>query len=232
MTRVLGQSAAQLNAAADANRCFVIVGATIWRAVGAAERQAVRPRNPMRQIVFVLLATILGCGVNDAPREKAAAPRAARSARNAEHLLAWENVPPEVRDIRNFTVTVKNSSSRPIYLSRVYPFGFPQLVRFDEERKLWEEGNIPIGCGTVSDPTEPITIPPGARVKLAVLWSSSIDDNSTSPMFVPEQTPTATQPLVGRYRLRLRYALEPWTVSHQPQHIRITESPTFLVTAV
>ena len=181
----------------------------------------------MRQLLILSVCVLLCCGVSDTPRSKR---RAASPAAREEAPLTWENLPSEVSDLRKMAVTVQNRSSHPVYLSRVWPFGFPQLMRFDEDRKLWEEGNIPIGCGTVRDPNKPIMIPPGARIRLGIIWSSSIDDRSIPPMFVPEETPTATQPLAGQYRLRLRYALEPWTASAQPKQIRTVESPTFRVT--
>src|SRR6266508_6281889 len=135
--------------------------------------------------------------------------------------MTWSHVEPEYRSFDAIKPVLTNSSSEPIYLSRTWPLAVPSLERFDEETKTWIAGAIGVRCGTVAHAHDPFVLRPGMRFAPGVNYGPAIDGRE----FHPDAYPDATYPAEGRYRLVLRYAREPWTISKMPKQVFTTRSP-------
>jgi hypothetical protein len=142
--------------------------------------------------------------------------------------LEWGNVASTYRAFVDLKPTLVNGSKVPIYLSRLYPNGYAQLERFNEQTGEWEMGRWGITCASVVNPTVPIEIKPNSRREIYVYWQPSVDDRRQPTHFVVYGT-RATRSLEGRYRFALWYALEPWTLIHHPSARYRTVSPEFLL---
>jgi hypothetical protein len=145
-------------------------------------------------------------------------------AATSSDTMTWSHVKPEYRSFDAIKPVLTNTSSEPTYLSRVWPLAAPSLERFDEETKTWIAGEIGVLCGTVAHGHEPFVLRPGVRFALGVNYVAI-----SGREFRPDAYPDATYPAEGRYRLVLRYAREPWTISKTPKQVFTTRSPEFRV---
>lgn len=142
--------------------------------------------------------------------------------------VAWKDMRPRYESFDQIKPTLVNESGRSIYLGRLWPDSFAQLLRFDESSGKWEAGAWGIRCGVVDKPTLPIEIKTDETVPIEVYWQRSMDDSDHPKFFVLTDDETK-RPLNGKYKLLLRYALTPWTLIHHPKQIYSTESPEFTV---
>lgn len=152
----------------------------------------------------------------------------AQQDRKVVHDLDWTNIRPQYKAFADINPILVNRELKSIYLSRIYPNGYAQLQRFDETSGKWELGEWSISCGTVAEATVPIEIKSGESRAIEVYWKVSMDDWDNPRFFVLRDHETKRPPN-GRYKLILRYALEPWTVIHHPKRTYIVESEEFRI---
>lgn len=142
--------------------------------------------------------------------------------------LVWTDVQIEYASFDEIKPTLVNKETYSIFLSRVWPFGSAQLVRYNEATASWEPGHFPSGCGTVVNAKIPIELKPGERKPIHVFWQSSTDDWD-HPQFFQLQEYRERRPIKGKYRFILRYSLTPWTVFQFPKQVLVAESEEFQV---
>lgn len=153
----------------------------------------------------------------------------AQETAQSPETLSWKNAASQYRSLQAIKPSVENVRNSPVFLSRIWPDGSAQLQRLNDETNEWEFGAWGIRCGTVRRPFTPIEIPAHGERKIDVFWQRSTDDWNSPRHFVVFQS-TEKRPLKGKYRLVLRYALEPWTVGHYPSAVYSISSSEFTVT--
>ena len=152
----------------------------------------------------------------------------AQDSHQTEAALTWKHVSATYRNLDEIKPTVVNEGKRSIYLSRIWPDGSAQLQRFNEESGKWEFGHWGIRCGTVAQPGVPIEIQSRAERDIHVHWQASTDDWDNPKHFVVQGS-TEQRSLQGKYRLILRYSLQPWTLFQHPDAIYTALSSEFVV---
>jgi hypothetical protein len=129
--------------------------------------------------------------------------------------IFWKNVEAKYKKFDEIKPILVNRSDKSIYLYKIYPHWNAHLQRFNEDSQEWEIGAKGISCGTVGNPLEPIEIKPNEERQVELAWRLSTD-NFKKPKFFRLQDYRTLRPLVGRYRLYLLYAFEPWTLVNRP----------------
>jgi len=142
--------------------------------------------------------------------------------------LTWTNIGAVYKTFDAIKPVLVNNKSQSLYLSRIYPNGYARLKRFNESSGEWELGEWSIACGTVADAIVPIEIKPQESHAIEVYWRVSMDDWNNPEFFVLSDHETKRR-LNGRYKLLLRYALQPWTVIHHPKKTYVAESAEFRI---
>jgi len=142
--------------------------------------------------------------------------------------LKWKNVSSHYIGFSQIKPALLNEGEESIFLSRIWPHGYAQLMRFNDKTKSWELGNWGIGCGTVNNATVPIEIKSKTEQAVYVYWQLSADDWDNPKHFMVEGS-LERRPIRGKYKFFLRYALKPWTLAHRPGPIYTIESPEFYV---
>ncbi len=127
----------------------------------------------------------------------------------------WKNVQEKYKKFDEIKPILVNQSDKSIFLYKLHPYWNAHLQRFNEETKAWEAGGKGIGCGTMQNPLEPIEIKSGEEREIEVAWELSTD-NIKKPKFFELQDHETLRPLIGKYRLMLPYAFEPWTLKNNP----------------
>ncbi len=151
-------------------------------------------------------------------------PLCAEEQKEPNSKIEWVNMKASYSNFQSIRPQIINSGTRPVFLSRIYPHGSAQLVRFNEATNSWEQGRWSFGCGTVENPTTPILVAPSKTSEIHVYWQLSTDDWNHPRAF---QYRGELRPLKGRYKLYLRYSRRPWVLFKNPGPIYFTESPEF-----
>lgn len=142
--------------------------------------------------------------------------------------LRWENVSSGYHRFEDIKPKLVNNGDVSIFLSRLWPDGFAQLERFNQDTGDWETGEWGIRCGTVAQPTVPIEIKPHSQQGIQVYWQLSTDKWEKPKHFVLYHS-LEKRALEGKYRFVLRYAEQPWTLVHHPSTIYSFRSPEFVL---
>lgn len=137
------------------------------------------------------------------------------SAQTDTSKIFWKNVETKYKKFSEIIPILVNQSDKSIYLYKVYPYWNAHLQRFNEETQKWEAGGRGISCATVEKPFEPIEIKPNEERKIELAWKLSTD-NFENPKFFELQDRETLRPLIGKYRLFINYAFEPWTLKDKP----------------
>ncbi|MBX7175064.1 MAG: hypothetical protein K1X72_29065 [Pyrinomonadaceae bacterium] len=137
------------------------------------------------------------------------------SGQDEKPKIFWKNVSPRYKKFSEINPILVNQSDKSIYLYKLHPYWNAHLQRFNEEIKQWETGGKGIGCGTIANPLEPIEIKPSEERQIELAWELSTD-NFEKPKFFELQDRETLRPLIGKYRLYLSYAFEPWTLKDTP----------------
>lgn len=130
--------------------------------------------------------------------------------------IYWKNVNPRYKKFNEIKPILVNGSDKSIYLHKIYPYYNAHLQRLNEETQKWEAGAKGIGCATVEKPFEPIEIKPNEERPVELAWELSTD-NFEKPKFFELQDHETLRPLVGKYKIYLAYALDPWTLMNKPK---------------
>lgn len=130
----------------------------------------------------------------------------------------WKNVEAKYKKFSEINPILVNQSDKSIYLYKLHPYWNAHLQRFNDETKEWEVGGKGIGCGVVDKPLEPIEIKPNEEQEVELAWRLSTD-NFKKPKFFELQDRDTLRPLVGKYKLYLQYAFEPWTLVNKPKRV-------------
>jgi hypothetical protein len=130
----------------------------------------------------------------------------------------WKNVEVKYKKLSEIKPILVNQSDKSIYLYKLHPYWNAHLQRFNDETKEWEVGGKGIGCGTVEKPLEPIEIKPNEEREVELAWRLSTD-NFKKPKFFELQDRDTLRSLVGKYKLYLHYAFEPWTLVNRPKQV-------------
>lgn len=138
------------------------------------------------------------------------------SAQTDSSKVFWKNVEAGYKKFSEIKPILVNQSDKSIFLYKIYPYWNAHLQRFNEETQKWEVGGKGIGCATVEKPLEPIEIKPNEERQIELAWELSTDDFE-KPKFFELQDHETLRPLIGKYRLYLPYALEPWTLANRPK---------------
>ena len=142
--------------------------------------------------------------------------------------LQWANMSSGYHRFEDIKPTLVNNGGVSIFLSRLWPDGYAQLERFNQDTGDWEAGDWGIRCGTVDQPTVPIEIEPHSEQEIQVYWQLSTDKWEKPKHFVLSHS-LEQRPLEGKYRFVLRYAEQPWTLVHHPSAIYSFRSPEFVL---
>ncbi|MGI8642201.1 MAG: hypothetical protein ACR2MG_19905 [Pyrinomonadaceae bacterium] len=137
------------------------------------------------------------------------------SAQDKMPKIFWKNVEAKYENFREINPILVNQSNKAIYLPKLAPLWDAHLQRFNNETQKWEEGASGMICATVIDPDTPIKIDPKKEWETALYWQISTDDYSEPKVFKTEYQDS--RPLIGKYRLYIQYAFEPWTGSKRPK---------------
>jgi hypothetical protein len=165
----------------------------------AVRERGLRLVREMR-LALASIVVLLSCA--------AAMPQAAKPS------LQFRNVGGPYRSFAEIEPVLINDSDFSVFLWKVYPYYEAHLSRFNEGTETWEPGAQGIACGTVEKPDEPIEIKAGEERRVRLAWELSTDDLKRPSAFeLPDGT---LRPLVGKYRLGIRYALEPWILGKNP----------------
>jgi hypothetical protein len=130
--------------------------------------------------------------------------------------IYWKNIGLSYKTFTEIRPVLANHSDRSIYLYKIYPYWNAHLQRFNEETNKWETGGKGIGCATVANPLEPIEIKPNEERPVELAWELSTD-SLKKPKFFALDDHSTLRPLIGKYRLYLSYAFEPWTIASKPK---------------
>ena len=169
----------------------------------------------MKRVTALMLLSLASSFAQDSPDSPAS--------------LRWRDISLEYKNFSEIRAVLVNDGTQSVFLSRIYPHGYAQLDRLNENTGEWEEGAWGISCGTVADATIPIEVPPQTERDIKVYWQLSTDDWDKPKHFVTLSS-HENRPLAGRYKFTLRYSLEPWTIAHEPRVIHKITSSEFLVT--
>jgi len=139
--------------------------------------------------------------------------------------LAIEGLRQTYANVNEIRITLRNSSPFPVNLDTFQP-DILLVERQVNGGLAWVQGSAwhcaNAGAGT------PRTIAPGSTLEVPLLSSWSFRPERTPEYFEPESGGKA--PLQGRYRVSVRYSLEPWSdISHVPHHVKTVVSNTFEV---
>ena len=137
------------------------------------------------------------------------------SAQDEKPKVFWKNIQEKYKKFDEIKPILVNQSDKSIFLYKLYPNWYAHLQRFNEEIKVWEVGGRGIGCATMANPLKPIEIKPGEEREVEVAWELSTDDLK-KPKFFELQDHSTLRPLIGKYRIILPYAFEPWTLRNNP----------------
>jgi hypothetical protein len=143
-------------------------------------------------------------------------------------ILEWQDVSTRYRGFDEIKPVLVNRGKQSVFLSRIWPHGSGQLERLNESTGNWEAGDWRGGCGSVSKPTIPIEVKPGAERLIRVYWQLSTDDWDKPKHFVVGGS-REERSIEGKYRFELRYSLTPWTLVHHPVTIYTILSPEFFL---
>jgi hypothetical protein len=138
------------------------------------------------------------------------------NAQNETPKIFWKNVGSSYRSFAEIKPILANHSDRSIYLYKIYPYWNAHLQRFNDEIGKWEAGGRGIGCATVANALEPIEIKPNEEREIELAWELSTD-SFKKPKFFALDDHSTLRPLVGKYRIYLSYAFEPWTIATKPR---------------
>lgn len=137
------------------------------------------------------------------------------SAQSDSSKIFFKNVGKKYKKFSEIKPVLVNQSDKSVYLYKIYPYWNAHLQRFNEETQKWETGGKGIGCGTIANPLEPIEIKPNEEREVELAWELSTD-NFEKPKFFELQDRETLRPLIGKYKLYLSYAFEPWTLKDTP----------------
>lgn len=145
----------------------------------------------------------------------------------ASGQLSWSNIDSVYNNFDSVQPHIINDSDKPVYFIRTRPFLGASVLRLNEKTREWETGSSLACCATVSNPDDVLDLGPneGTRVNPDQAY---IVTGPNRLMFMLQDSLTL-RPLAGRYKLRLLFALEPWTVVHTPGEVYSTDSPEFIV---
>jgi len=117
-------------------------------------------------------------------------------------------------DDPNATVTLVNDAPQAIYLPWTFPGPVAVFERRWEATGEWELGKGPIQCGTVENPNEPRVVGPHSRIAVPVAWDAFWTDERGERVFRTNMGDRLNR--LGRYRVGVSYALEPWIIGSLP----------------
>jgi hypothetical protein len=140
--------------------------------------------------------------------------------------FVWKNLAAEYRNFDEIKPRILNKNGQSIFLSRLYPLYQVHLERFNEAAEIWEPGAMGIVCGTVEKPNEPFEIGADREFPVEVDWELSTDDFKEPKWFVIKDHDNK-RPLIGKYRLVLRYSRTPWTLFQHPRETFVMSSDEF-----
>lgn len=149
------------------------------------------------------------------------------AAPQVSHRVSWSNVDSVYNDLKTVQPFLVNNSDKTIYFRRGWQFATASVLRMNDINGQWEIGAETDCCGTLENPDEPLSLRPNERMRIG-LEQSYISTADGLRMFMLQDSLTL-RPAEGRYRLRMFYALEPWTVIHTPSATFATDSPDFVV---
>ncbi|CAN5183446.1 hypothetical protein BH20ACI1_BH20ACI1_27570 [soil metagenome] len=139
------------------------------------------------------------------------------SAQDEKPKIFWKNVEAKYENFSEINPILVNQSNEAIFLPKIAPLWDAHLQRFNNETQKWEEGARGIICATVSNPNTPIKIDPNKEREVVLYWQISTDSYGDPKVFKTEYRDS--RPLIGKYRLYIQYAFEPWTGSKRPKKI-------------
>lgn len=145
------------------------------------------------------------------------------SAQDEKPKIFWKNIETKYKKFSYIKPILVNQLDKSIYLYKIYPYWNAHLQRFNDQTKNWEIGGKGIGCATVSKPLEPIEIKPNEEREVELAWELSTD-NFEKPKFFELQDHETLRPLVGKYKLYLSYAFEPWTIVNRPKQTLVVST--------
>lgn len=142
-----------------------------------------------------------------------------------KHDLRFENLQAQYSNLSDLQPGIRNLGTQSIFLCSLHPQAAPRLCRFNPQQNIWEKGEWPRLCASVSGVLNPIEIGPGQSIELKAGWRYSLDDENTPTFFVTDKE--KNRPLNGKYKLLLQYAEEPWSYINTPKRLFTVESPIF-----
>ena len=139
--------------------------------------------------------------------------------------LAIEGLRPTYANVNEVRIILRNSGPVPVNLDTFQP-DILLVERQADSGSAWVRGSAwhcaNAGAGT------PRSVAPGSTFEVALLSSWAFRPEHTPEYFEPESGGKA--PLQGRYRVTVRYSLEPWSdISHVPRDVKTVRSNTFEV---
>ena len=170
------------------------------------------------KITLALLGLFLFCG------ESPISPSARLSPKPD---LRFENLQAQYSNLSDLQPGIRNLGTNSIFLCSLHPQAAPRLCRFNPDQNIWEKGEWPRLCTSVSGVLNPIEAGPGQSIKLKAGWRYSLDDENTPTVFVTDKE--KNRPLNGKYKLLLQYSEEPWSYINTPKRLFTVESPVFEV---
>ena len=139
------------------------------------------------------------------------------SAQNEKSEIFWRNVEAKYENFSEINPVLVNQSNKAIFLPKIVPLWFARLQRYSDETQKWEEGRRSMTCATVPNPNIPIRIKPDREWETVLYWKVSIDSYTNPKNFITEYH--ESRPLIGKYRLYIEHAFEPWTSTKIPKQI-------------
>jgi hypothetical protein len=133
------------------------------------------------------------------------------SAQDEKPKIVWKNVQEKYKNFSEIKPVLVNQSNKAIFLPKIVPLWDARLQRFNNETQKWEEGTRSRSCLMVPNPNTPIRISPDKEWETVLYWQISTDSYTNPKVFITEYQ--ESRPLIGKYRLYIQYAFEPWTGS-------------------
>jgi hypothetical protein len=129
------------------------------------------------------------------------------------HLVSLKSIRGQYRNHNKVQPILVNDGNRSIFLDPHAP-RVAQVHKFDESTGKWYPWGLAGECG-VSGQSSVHEIKPGTNHKVFVQWGLFTTDQEGPP--------------IGKYKISVRYAREPWTIDKMPDQIHSVESKEFKI---